>query len=228
MTLIQAKSQQLCFPIIKLFLKKLEIIFGHSQEKRIFKSDGRYLIFCEDFPSELIFFCTFYSYIPFFHSKSKRWKLWGKIYWKLHFLVFPYFLFFKYFPKILKRRKVLVVFSWGIFRLDGIFNHVFWEFFDLLRSFFMIFVFYLNWTELILMLFLIEFFAWDFFGFFELRPSKYCRILMRFFFIILKQLPKQSNFHQTGPSKSNVNLKHEILTQKMIPLFNKIKVNQIT
>jgi hypothetical protein len=56
-------------------------------------------------------FAPFIQKQTFFHSKSKRWKLWGKIYWKLHFLVFPYFLFCKYFPNMLKRREILVVFS---------------------------------------------------------------------------------------------------------------------
>jgi hypothetical protein len=109
-TIIQAKSQQLCFHhLLLLFYCAL---FLDTLKKTIFKSDGRYLIFCDYFPSELIFFCTFYSKNrPFFHSKSKRWKLRGKIYWKLHFLDFLYFLFCKYFPNILKRREILVVFS---------------------------------------------------------------------------------------------------------------------
>ncbi len=134
MTLIQAKSQELCFHHLLLFF--YWTLFLDTPKKTIFKSDGRYLIFCESFPSELIFFCTFYSKNrPFFHLNSKRWKLWGKIYWKLHFLVFPYFLFLQIFSEDIKKEGNSCRIFFGIFRLDGIFNHVFWETFDLLRSF---------------------------------------------------------------------------------------------
>jgi hypothetical protein len=92
------------------FIKKIGHYFWTPPRKRIFKSDGRYLIFCEYFPTDFLLY-LFSKNRPFFHSTSKRWKLRGKIYWKLHFLVFPYFLFFKYFPKILKRREILVLFS---------------------------------------------------------------------------------------------------------------------
>ncbi len=127
---------RICFSLIKLFSSEIGHYFWTPQEKGYSNQMVGISFFVN------IFHRSWFSFAPFiqktdlfFHSKSKRWKLWGKIYWKLHFLDFLIFCFCKYFRKILKRREILVVFSWGIFLLDGIFNHVFWEIFDLLRSF---------------------------------------------------------------------------------------------
>jgi hypothetical protein len=125
-----SQKSRIVFPsFIIIFL--LDIIFGHSQENDIqIRWSVSHFLWIFSIGADFLLH-LFTKNRPFFHSKSKRWKLWGKIYWKLHFLVFPYFLFLQIFSEDIKKEEKFFCIFWGIFRLDGIFNHVFWEIFDL-------------------------------------------------------------------------------------------------